>query len=90
MEGTAGLWAAVAASGLCHGWSSGMGWPLAVSAALFEGRSRALWPAPPALGAGHLAAMPAVLLPFAALNRLAVRQRELRIFATLVVMALGV
>ena len=38
----AGLWLAVVASGLYHGVNPGMGWPLAVSAALFgKGREEA-------------------------------------------------
>ena len=39
---TAELWLAVAASGLYHGVSPGMGWPLAVSAGLIERSSHAL------------------------------------------------
>ncbi|MGR3541403.1 MAG: hypothetical protein ACU0BS_08235 [Hasllibacter sp.] len=88
-DGAAGLWAAVLASGLYHGLSPGMGWPLAVSAALFEGRRAALWPALLALWAGHLAAMLAVLLPFAALAWLTLWQREIRVLAALAVLALG-
>ena len=88
-DGAAGLWLAVIASGLYHGASPGMGWPLAVSAALFEGRRAALWPALAALGAGHLAAMLAVLLPFAALTWLAVWEREVRMGAALAVIGLG-
>ena len=89
MSGMAGLWLAVLASGLYHGLSPGMGWPLAVSAALFDGRRAALWPALLALWAGHLAAMLAVLLPFAALDWLIVHERALRVAAALVVIALG-
>ena len=88
-DGAAGLWLAVIASGLYHGLSPGMGWPLAVSAALFEGRRSALWPALLALWAGHLAAMLAVLLPFAALTWLAVWEREIRLVAAIAVLALG-
>lgn len=63
----AGLWLAVIASGVWHGVNPGMGWPLAVSAALIERRPAALAGALTALGLGHLAAMAAVLLPFALL-----------------------
>ncbi len=38
----ASLWLALIASGLYHGVSPGMGWPLAVSAGLMEKRPRAL------------------------------------------------
>ena len=89
MSTAAGLWLAVLGSGLYHGLSPGMGWPLAVSAALFEGRRAALWPALLALWVGHLAAMLAVLLPFAALTWLAVWQREIRVAAAAALIALG-
>ena len=89
MSAAAGLWLAVAGSGVYHGLNPGMGWPLAVSAALFEGRRAALWPALLALWAGHLAAMLAVLLPFAALTWLALWEREIRIVAALAVLGLG-
>ncbi len=85
----AGLWLAVVASGLYHGLNPGMGWPLAVSAALFEGRRGALWRALVALGLGHLAAMLAILLPFAAMYVLIDYQIEIRIGAALVVIAMG-
>jgi hypothetical protein len=86
---TAGLWLAVVASGLYHGLNPGMGWPLAVSAALMEGRGRALVTALAALAAGHLLAMLAILLPFAAMTVLIDWQREIRIGAGLIVVALG-
>jgi hypothetical protein len=89
MGETAGLWLAVVASGLYHGVNPGMGWPLAVSAALMEGREGALWRALAALAAGHLAAMLAILLPFAALTLLLEWQVEIRIGAALLVIALG-
>jgi hypothetical protein len=87
--GIAALWLAVVASGLYHGVNPGMGWPLAVSAALMERRRAALWPALGALGAGHLVAMLAVLLPFAALAVLVEWQQEIRVGAALLVVALG-
>ena len=73
---TAGLWLAVVASGLYHGVSPGMGWPLAVSAGLMERSSRALvmalWP----LTVGHLMAMLVVILPFALLVALVEWQQQ--------------
>jgi hypothetical protein len=86
---TAGLWLAVVASGLYHGLNPGMGWPLAVSAALMERRSGALWRALVALAAGHLVAMVAILMPFAVMTLLIDWQREIRIAAGVVVIALG-
>lgn len=85
----AGLWSAVIVSGLYHGANPGMGWPLAVSAALMERRAGALWRALAALAAGHFAAMLAVLLPFAFLTLLVAWQQEIRIAAAVLVIALG-
>ena len=85
----AGLWAAVILSGFYHGANPGMGWPLAISAALFERRASALWPALAALAIGHLIAMLAVLLPFALVLVLVEWQREIQIAAALAVMAFG-
>jgi hypothetical protein len=85
----AGLWLAVLASGLYHGLNPGMGWPLAVSAALMEpGR----WGFPRAIGAlaaGHLAAMALMLLPFAFLMSLVAWLPVVRIGAALLVIGLG-
>lgn len=86
---TAALWLAVVASGLYHGLNPGMGWPLAVSAALMERRDGALWRALAALGAGHLLAMLAILMPFAAMTALLDWQREIRLAAGLAVIAFG-
>ncbi|MEM7076005.1 MAG: hypothetical protein AAGA28_02180 [Pseudomonadota bacterium] len=86
----AGLWLAVVISGLYHGLNPGMGWPLAVSNALFEQRQNALWRAMGALGAGHMVAMVAILLPFAAMTLLIEYQREIRIGAGLCVLAMGI
>jgi hypothetical protein len=84
------LWLAVVASGLYHGVNPGMGWPLAVSAGLMEKSSRALvtalWP----LAIGHLLAMLVVLFPFALLAALVERQSQIRIGASLLVMAFGI
>jgi hypothetical protein len=85
----AGLWLAVVASGLYHGINPGMGWPLAVSAGLMQGSSRALvaalWP----LTAGHLIATLLVLLPFALLVTLVEWQRQIQLGASLCVIAFG-
>ena len=68
----------------------GMGWPLAVSAGLIEKSSRALVAALCALGVGHLLAMLAVMLPFALLAALVDWQWQIRIGASIVVMAFGI
>jgi hypothetical protein len=87
---TAGLWLAVVASGLYHGISPGMGWPLAVSAGLMERTSHALvaalWP----LTIGHLLAMLLVLLPFALLVALVEWQQQIQIGASLLVIGFGI
>ncbi len=88
-NGTVGLWLAVIASGVYHGVNPGMGWPLAVSAALMEGRRGALFRALAALAVGHFAAMIGILLPFALMTMLVEWQVEIRVSAALVVIALG-
>lgn len=85
----AALWGAVAASGVYHGVNPGMGWPLAVSAALMDRKQGSLWRALAALAAGHLLAMAAILFPFSALMVLAEWQREIQIGAACLVIALG-
>ncbi|WP_411351075.1 hypothetical protein PNH50_10985 [Leisingera aquaemixtae] len=85
----AALWGAVAASGVYHGVNPGMGWPLAVSAALMDRKQGSLWRALAALAAGHLLAMAAILFPFSALMVLAQWQREIQIGAACLVIALG-
>lgn len=87
---TAGLWLAVIASGIYHGANPGMGWPLAVSAGLFDRRAGALFRALGLLAAGHLAAMIGILLPFGAMLTLIVWQRQIRIAAGLIVIAAGI
>jgi hypothetical protein len=86
----AGLWLAVVASGLYHGLSPGMGWPLAVSAGMIERSSRALvaalWP----LTVGHLLAMLVVILPFALLLVIVEWQHQIQIGASLLVIGFGV
>ena len=66
-----------------------MGWPLAVSAALMARRRWALVGALFALAAGHFLAMTAILLPFSMMTVLVDWQREIRIGAGLIVVALG-
>ena len=89
MTSTAGLWLAVVLSGAYHGLNPSMGWPLAVSSALMEQRSSALWRALAALAGGHFLAMLGVLLPFALMAVLIDYQREIRIGASLIVIAMG-
>jgi hypothetical protein len=86
----AALWLAVVASGLYHGVSPGMGWPLAVSAGLMEKSPRALvaalWP----LTVGHLLAMLAIILPFSLLIALLEWRRQIQVGASLLVIGFGV
>jgi len=86
----AALWWAVIASGLYHGINPGMGWPLAVSAALMERKKSALVRALAALAFGHFLAMTAILLPFSLMNSLVTWEKEIRIGAGLLVIALGI
>jgi hypothetical protein len=67
-----------------------MGWPLAVSAALMERRSRALYSALGALCFGHLLSMLLILLPFGLLLWLADWQRAIQIGASLIVFVFGI
>jgi hypothetical protein len=89
MTTAAGLWLAVILSGLYHGLNPGMGWPLAVSSALFERRRSALWPALGALSLGHFAAMLGILLPFSMMAILIDNAREIRIGAGVIVIGMG-
>ena len=85
----AALWWAVIFSGIYHGINPGMGWPLAVSAALMERRH---WALPKALGLlalGHFLAMTAILLPFSMMLFLVEWQVELRVGAGCLVIAMG-
>jgi hypothetical protein len=84
------LWLAVVASGLYHGVNPGMGWPLAVSAALMERSSHALLTALWPLAAGHFLAMLVVILPFALLVALVDWQHEIQIGASLLVIGFGI
>ena len=64
----AALWWAVVVSGVYHGVNPGMGWPLAVSAALMERRAAAMAKALAAWRRAFLA-MRAILLPFSLMRR---------------------
>ncbi|WP_425073429.1 hypothetical protein [Sagittula sp. S175] len=83
------LWGAVVVSGLYHGANPGMGWPLAVSAALMDRKGRSLWRALAALAGGHLLAMAAILFPFGALVFLVRWQEAIQIGAASLVIAMG-
>lgn len=84
------LWWAVIFSGFYHGINPGMGWPLAVSAALMTRKRRDLWRALGLLSAGHLLAMLAILLPFSMMMFLVEWEMHLRIGAGLLVAGMGV
>ena len=84
------LWGAVIFSGIYHGFNPAMGWPLAVSAALFERKKSALFKATIALGIGHLISMLIILLPFSILTSFIIWESEIRIGAGLLVMSLGI
>lgn len=77
------------AVGVYHGLNPGMGWPLAVSSALMERRATALPQALAALATGHFLSMTAILLPFSLMVALVDWQREIRILAALIVIAMG-
>lgn len=89
MGAASGLWLAVVGSGLYHGLNPGMGWPLAVAAAMLERRSRVLWTALGLLAFGHLIAMLVAILPFAFLSALIAWQREVQVGASLLVIGFG-
>jgi hypothetical protein len=84
------LWLAVVASGLYHGMNPGMGWPLAVSAALMERTSRALVAAVWPLTVGHLLAVLAVILPFSLLVAFVQWRQHIQIGASLLVIGFGI
>ncbi len=86
---TAALWWAVIASGVYHGINPGMGWPLAVSAALMEHKHSALLKALGMLALGHFLAMIGILLPFSVMMFLVAWQTEIRAAAGLLVIAMG-
>lgn len=89
MSETAGLWLAVIVSGLYHGLNPGMGWPLAVSAGLMGKGRRDLFRALVPLWFGHLLAMMVILLPFGLLTGLIEWAWEIRVGASLLVIAMG-
>ena len=84
------LWWAVIFSGFYHGINPGMGWPLAVSAALMKTESKALPQALGMLAMGHFLAMIAILLPFSAMLFLVEWELEIRLFAGVLVSVMGV
>lgn len=84
------LWWAVIFSGFYHGINPGMGWPLAVSAALMERKKSALPKALAMLAAGHFLAMIGILLPFTMMITLVQWEVEIRIGAGLLVIAMGI
>ena len=84
------LWWAVIFSGIYHGINPGMGWPLAVSAALMERKPIAMPKALAMLAVGHFLAMIVILFPFSMMIWLVERETEIRIGAGLLVVALGV
>ncbi len=90
LTSVAALWWAVIFSGLYHGINPGMGWPLAVSAALMERNHKALPKALVMLAVGHFLAMVGILLPFSLMIVLVERETEIRIGAGLLVIAMGV
>ena len=84
------LWWAVILSGFYHGLNPGMGWPLAVSAALMERKRSAMIKAIAMLAAGHFLAMIVILLPFSLMFVLIQHESEIRIGAGLLVIAMGI
>ncbi len=90
MTSVAALWGAVIFSGAYHGINPGMGWPLAVSAALMERKPSAMPKALAMLALGHFLAMIGILLPFSLMIFLVQWEAEIRIGAGLLVIAMGV
>ncbi len=86
---TVALWWAVALSGIYHGLNPGMGWPLAVSAALMERRRSALARALGMLALGHFLAMVAVLLPFSLFSALGEWDKAIRLTAAGIAVTFG-
>ncbi|NND70404.1 MAG: hypothetical protein HKN43_02390 [Rhodothermales bacterium] len=89
LTSTTALWWAVVVSGLYHGVNPGMGWPLAVSAGLMQNRTSALPEALGMLAFGHLLAMLVILMPFSIMAALFTWEREIRLGAGLLVVAMG-
>ncbi len=86
---SAALWWAVALSGIYHGLNPGMGWPLAVAAALMERRRSALASALAMLALGHFLAMAVVLLPFSVFGALVAWEKPIRLVAAGVAVTFG-
>jgi hypothetical protein len=84
------LWWAVIFSGFYHGINPGMGWPLAVSAALMERRHMAMPKALAMLALGHFLAMIGILLPFSLMIFLVEWETQIRIGAGLLVITMGI
>lgn len=83
------MWFSIAALGLYHGANPAMGWPLAVANGLARRRAGAVFATLLPLGAGHLAAMAVILLPFAWLGWFLEWNRALRVTAGAAVFAFG-
>lgn len=90
LTSAAALWGAVVFSGLYHGINPGMGWPLAVSAALMERKTSALLRALGLLALGHFLAMLAILLPFGMMIFLVEWERQIRLVAGVIVIGMGI
>jgi len=84
------LWWAVIVAGLYHGLNPGMGWPLAVSAALMERKTSALPKALGLLALGHFLSMLAILLPFSVMFFLVDWEFYIRLGAGLIVVGMGI
>ena len=84
------LWWAVIFSGFYHGINPGMGWPLAVSAALMERKHSAMPKALAMLAGGHFLAMIGILLPFSLMIFLVEWEVEIRSIAALLVIGMGI
>lgn len=90
MSNAAALWLTVAAFGVYHGLNPAMGWPLAVANGLSQRAGRAVFATLLPLGAGHLAAMAAALLPFAWLAGYVSWSRAIQLAAGTTVLLFGV
>lgn len=90
MASVTALWWAVIFSGFYHGINPGMGWPLAVSAALMERKHSALPRALVMLAGGHFLAMIVILLPFSLMVFLVQWSIEIRVAASVLVIGMGI
>jgi len=89
LSAEAAAWWGVVGFGIYHGLNPGMGWLLAAAAGLQERRDSAVFATVLPLGAGHLLAMAAVLLPFTLLAWYVEWSRAVRIGAGLLVLGFG-